>query len=165
MNRSDRIAAIEELLLLTDKRIEGRKKLHKIVYLLQKAGETFDQEFRYYHYGVFSHSLAYDLDYAKENGIIRESYADGLGYVIELPDVIGDRKSARSRRDSTSQLTKTLAGMSPQLLEALSTIVYLHSNYYSGENLKRKLRELKPNLVGQFRKAFALARAHYDIQL
>jgi len=147
-------------------KIESKKKLHKLVYLLQQAGEDFDEDFIFYHFGVFSPTLAGDLEFAKNAGQIRieEPQGNDWGYVIKLSDKLPG-KPRISLSDSAKKLVQHLADREPQLLETLSTIVYLNRNYYRGSALAQKLRDLKPDLSEHYSEAFKLSRELFQIDI
>ncbi|MCK4791269.1 MAG: hypothetical protein KAV87_46480, partial [Desulfobacteraceae bacterium] len=69
-----------------ERKIESKKKLHKLVYLLQQAGEDFDENFIFYYFGVFSPTLANDLEFAEKAGVIviEEPKGGAWGYTIKL---------------------------------------------------------------------------------
>ena len=54
--------------------VKGRKKLQKIVHLLQAAGhhEDFGYEFGYLHYGPYAHGVKHDLESLKVQDLVRE---------------------------------------------------------------------------------------------
>lgn len=167
MNYSKRINKLASLLeSVPDKRIETKKKLHKLVYLLQEMGLNFEHEFKYHHYGVFSLSLANDLDLGEDDTgetlFIQSKTDNDWGYTIELKE---DFKSPEETfiESSHLELIKSLAGEEPQLLEVLSTIVYLDRRYFKGEGLTSTLHELKPKLTNFYEQAFKLAEKHYEI--
>lgn len=166
MNQIKRISRLHKLVELAGGKIDSRKKLHKLVYLVQFSGEDLDQDFIFHNFGVFSPSLANDLDVAKrgDEKVLDETY-NVVGYIIStvpdndeswLADVDFDKKSV--------MLIRALAEKEPRLLEVLSTIVYLSDNYYSGVELKRKLKSLKPKLTSFYSEAFELAKKHFRIK-
>jgi len=168
MSIFERIEKISALLFAAspEGKIESKKKLHKLVYLLQQAGEDFDEDFIFYHFGVFSPTLASDLEFAKNAGQIRieEPQGDDWGYVIKLSDKsLGMPRISLS--DNAKDLVQHLADREPQLLETLSTIVYLNQNYYRGSALEQKLRQLKPDLSEHYSEAFKLSRELFQIDI
>lgn len=161
MNRIDRIEKLRVLLNTVGGNIHSRKKLHKMVYLLQShiQGEDFDQDFIFHYFGVFSPTLARDLDSATEEKLILEELVDEE-YVISLStETVGAVKLC-SRMESLAQ---QLSRKTPQLLETLSTIVYLSKDYYEGQALKDKLARLKPKLRKYYKDAFKLALSEFGI--
>ncbi|MFH1373552.1 MAG: hypothetical protein ABII79_07150 [bacterium] len=169
MNVFERIEKIRALLSDANSqgKIESKKKLHKLVYLLQQSGENFDEDFIFHHYGVFSPTLARDLEFAEktEQIEIEKPQAENWGYTIKLPPdrILGGEN--RLSNKSREHLIPHLADKEPQLLETLSTIVYLKRNYYNEKDLKQKLSELKPDLSQHYEEAFHLAKELFQIDI
>ena len=148
--------------------IQGRKKLHKLIYLLQEMGEDFDQDYTFHNFGVFSPSLANDLDNGVSHHVFSEVEGiDGPGYTIRLEEKFLKHPEgfASLLQENSKKLLNELAEKQPQLLEALSTIVYLSQSYYQGKALKAKLKQLKPNLSKHYSKAFELASEYFNINV
>lgn len=164
MNRIERIIRIKELIKQVGGTLKTRKKLHKLIYLLQELGEDFDQDYYYYNYGVFSQSLASDLDFADDNkDIIEEKVEEVYSYQIGETRYPDEDKLA-FKGENLVKIT-SLGEKSPRLLEVLSTIVYLNRNHYSGEELKNKLLELKPDHDDEFKEAYVLAKDMFKIEV
>lgn len=141
------------------KNIDGRKKLQKIVYLLQEMGHRndFPQEFGYLHYGPYSRQLSSEVDYlaSGEDALLHEEEAatgshrsysysprSELDALLKELDVDFSplwKESARelSRRDA-------------QDLEAISTVVYLRRLGVADTDLRARFSALKPTLVNRF---------------
>src|SRR5262245_58706316 len=66
--------------------ITGRKKLQKIVHLLQFAGfrEQFPYAFGYLHFGPYSHGVKQDLDLLTREALVQEE-----------PSIAGEHKTFR----------------------------------------------------------------------
>ena len=115
--------------------IDGRKKLHKLVYICQYLGLDLDQSFVFHYYGVYSPSLAAVLDVAKEWNVLEESLV-GDSYRIRLgSEVIEEEEAGLSAQAFDYSVLKELAGKSASTLEVLTTILYLYSNGYRGQAL------------------------------
>ena len=67
-----RLGRLRQLVQAAGGEIEGRKKLHKVAYLCQRQGLDLGQDFMFHMYGVFSPSLAEDLNEAKEWKVLSE---------------------------------------------------------------------------------------------
>lgn len=145
--------------------IDSKKKLHKLIYLLQANGEEFDQDFIFHYYGVFSPTLAQDIDIAQEKDLVRiKEPNDGQwAYSIRLTE--SSTPNTELISSTNKALLTKLALEDAQLLEVLSTIVYLFKNYYKGEDLVFKLKELKPKLERYYDRAFELALEHFNISI
>jgi uncharacterized protein YwgA len=165
INRLNKICALLQSKPLGGS-IDSKKKFHKLVYLLQQKGEDFDQDFIFHYYGVFSPSLARDMEIAKENGWIEISEPDTSHHASTIRFVGTEQLPDMELAGESESLLKELAGQEPRLLEVLSTIVYLHKNYFRGEDLKSRLRELKPDRELQtfYESAFRLAKELYGIE-
>jgi len=164
VNAIDRINKLASLLSDAGGKIETRKKLHKLVYLLQAAGEDFDQRYMYCHYGPFSATLAADLERGVEDDVFCETYDENAGFTIRLLETVpiyGRGEAALSEK--TRGLLDQFKDEDPQLLEVLGTIVFLARDGYTMPGLKDKLAELKPGLTGHFDEAFSFANQHFSV--
>lgn len=164
---TDRIMKIRNLLIHINGSVDSRKKLHKLIYLLQELGEDFDQDYIYHYYGVFSPSLASDIDWAteSENAIFIEKH-NLAGYTYKInKDVTIKADSEIDFRKEIIDHAKELADYDARLLETLSTVVYLGRNHYSGNKLKTRLKELKPDHKEHYKKAFKLAKEKYALNV
>ena len=164
MNIVERTGQIVALLRLTpEKSIEGRKKFHKLIYLLQEKGIDFGQDFIFSHYGVFSPSLANDLSVANSHNIISEDMgSDGNGYELKLND--GSAFGGNiAFNESETKIVSNFISKKPGFLEVLSTIVYLDDLGYEKEGLKNKLTEIKGHLSNYFTDAYKEASTQFSI--
>lgn len=154
------------LVALVDGTIHSRKKLHKMVYLLQELGEDFDQDFTFHNYGVFSPSLARDLDFAGNLGLLHQSREENQYIItVERDGTELEEPSNIFSDDNIVSAANRLQGEPPQFLEVLSTIVYLYRGYYRGNALKKKLMSLKGDLSIHYNGAYQFARELYGIEV
>lgn len=152
--------------------IEGRKKLQKMVHILQQFGVPFDVTYGYHHYGPFSEQLQDSLQSFQHDGLIHETHVSGQfptsrfavdPKLLELLDLVGVSASPPWESFAIELNSKT-----PRDLEAISTLLYVEGQ--TGETvgsnvvdetfrkLKPNLQDLLPkakNLLGEFRAAFA----------
>jgi uncharacterized protein YwgA len=163
MNKIERIERIEKCIDIIGGEIVGRKKLHKLIYLLQAKGIDFGQDFIFHFYGVYSPTLSVDLHIAEDLGILIEE-TSGPAFKIQLKEENGSGE-AKCGSGTEKELVKFLADQPASVLEVLSTMVYLHQEGFDGERLSAKLNELKKHLEGHFPKAKELAKELYDIKL
>src|SRR5438128_449661 len=74
-------------LLRVLRRIEGRKKLHKEIHILQELGYPFPERFEYSYYGMFSHELRGEVNSLVQDKLIREeanpNLANEVTYAFE----------------------------------------------------------------------------------
>jgi uncharacterized protein YwgA len=167
MDKLQRLSRLNELVEAAGGRIDGRKKLHKLTYLCQRAGTDIGQSYVFHMYGVYSPSLARDLEAAKEWNLIVEKEVDGPGgrYEISMGTAAQDEYGVTEdySRDGLA-LVHDLANETPAILEVLTTIAYLWDAGYREPGLEEKLRQLKGHLAPNFPRAYKLARQHYLIQ-
>lgn len=166
MDKLNRLDRLQKLFEAAGGTVDGRKKLHKLAYLCQRSGTDLGQAFQFHMYGVYSPSIAQDVDAATAWGLLEEELSAGGAYEIRL---LSDSQPAESGPLVANEpglcAVRTLAGESPGTLEVLSTIVYLWDLNLRGEDLSESLRAMKGHLNSFFDRAFDLAAQHFDIEL
>lgn len=143
--------------------VEGRKKLQKIVHLLKEKGHAeFDHKFILHYFGPFSRELAALLDFLCRAEVVEEedcngSYKYRLGNAKQ-PRALQAQLSTGSRRwrRSASALNK----LPTPLLEAASTLVFLHRRGCRGPKLAARFREVKPELKRLYPEAMKFIRSN-----
>jgi len=143
--------------------IVGRKKLQKIVHLLQVAGHgaQFPYEFGYLHFGPYSHGVKYDLDVlCRENLVQQVPISVGEHTTFQYTPAQDLSASLDSvgiiQNPSWGDLARRLNQRTPQQLEAASTVSYLLERGFKGDLLRSRFNELKPALSGLFNEAVKL---------
>ena len=137
--------------------VRGRKKLQKIVHILQEAGHPFREPFGYLHYGPYSSVLKAELDelISDNVGLLDEKeqqineYSEYVYAPTEKLEGILDSLGVE-KEPAWKDLAKDLSKKSPDYLEAVSTILFLRRLSFDGERLKSKFQELKPKLANLF---------------
>ena len=163
MDKLSRLVRLQKLIEASGGTVDGRKKLHKLVYLSQRSGIDFGQAFQFHMYGVYSPSLAQDVDAATAWGLLEEESSAGETYKIQVSQ---SAEGGPFGEDMPELRTvETLAEKSFATLEVLSTIVYLWGLDFRGEHLCRSLHLVKGHLESDFDLAFDLAAKHFDIEL
>ena len=167
MNKLDRLDRLRRLVEAAGGKVDGRKKLHKLVYLCQRSGTDLGQAFQFHMYGVYSPSLAQDVDAATTWGLLEEDLSAGAPYEIRLPSNSQDAGpgSTAAGDEAGFRRVRTVAGESSGTLEVLSTIVYLWGIGVRGHDLAESLRDLKGHLQSSFDTAFDLANRHFEIRV
>lgn len=160
MNKQDRVKLIKDFFRLVNGEVRGRKKIHKLFFLYQAKGMNLGQDFIFHHYGVYSPSLGADLQQAQEWGLIEEDLV-GNTYIIRLKE--SKEEDTGSSLKEYENFIQLLAGKPAQLLEVLSTLVYLQQEGFKDGVLFNKLNELKGHLEFYFEEAFKLAEEVYGI--
>jgi hypothetical protein len=162
MDKLVRLARLSLLVEAAGGQVEGRKKLHKLAYLCQRAGTDLGHGFAFHMYGVYSPSLPQDVEAAEAWGYITEKVNAKAGkYDIAL-DAKGrnHEKEAEAPNEVGFELVRKLANESPTTLEVLTTIVYLWDAGYRDQKLHEKLHDVKGHLAAQFGHSFELAQRH-----
>ena len=138
------------------RKVEGRIKLQKILYILQTKGVIdFELDYTYALYGPYSEDLQLEIDYLISIGYLKESI-DGNTYNYELNDKFPLPINTDEIIASENLISELLEKES-QLLEVTSTIYYLKSDNYKDEKIiEQKLKLLKPNLENKIESAFEL---------
>jgi len=154
MDFNERLEKLKMLLSAAGASVQGRKKLQKLAYLCQAAGEPLGQSFTFYHYGVYSPTLADDIRAAASMQLLDE--IDGLHQVVTKL-----KKPVAVTNTKGFALVTKLADKEARLLEVLTTILYLRSQGYTGEGLKAKLTALKGQHSEFFADAFDLANSEF----
>ena len=142
MHPTIRIAHLVHLL----KRIEGRKKLHKIVHILQELGAPFVEPFQYSQYGIYSQQLTTEMGHLVRDKLVTE---DGTNVFVFKPskDLARLLNALKIEPEPEwASLAHELNKLSPQMLEGISTVLFLRERGYAKEKLRLRLVALKPRL-------------------
>jgi|GEM_PF-315507 uncharacterized protein YwgA len=139
-------------------KVDGRKKLQKIVYILQSMGYPFPQRFGYLHYGPYSSGLAAEMDSLVSAGLVTEQKRDGGGYESYVYELGADATNLLKELKKTDEpIWATHAvkfnKQDANSLEALSTVIYLRKNGFCGDGLRDRFTALKPQLKKYYESA------------
>jgi uncharacterized protein YwgA len=120
--------------------LEGRKRMQKVVFLLQCAGCPFEAEYTLHHYGPYSSELAQLTDEMVQVGLLQENSATySIGqqftYQVNAPTVESltrfeqtePGKAAKSQLADYEQLAKEFLALDVYVLEYAATIAYFNS--------------------------------------
>ncbi len=147
-------------LLVICQKVEGRKKLQKIVHILQSAGyeRDFPQHFGYLHYGPYSHEVKADIDLLVDPSgpLVDEAESTtGLGHRTFVYSPTSELEEALSDSIGVpwSEQAKELNAKTPQELEAISTIFFLKRSGVGRDAVLERFTQLKPGLVDKFSEA------------
>ncbi len=162
MDRLLRMERLQSFFSVCGGEINGRKKVHKLVYLGQALGISLGQDFIFHHYGVYSPGLSNDLRQAENWGILTEEKT-GVSYRYQLKEEysgLNDEINSEKRR-----IIRTLNKRSPAVLEVLSTVIYLNKTGYPIEKIKDKTKEIKGHLESFFPDAITLANEFFGVEI
>lgn len=138
--------------------IEGRKRLQKMVHILQEFGIPFGLQFSYHHYGPYSEDLQTTIQFFSNDGLIKEvpitkgqyptSCFQAESSLLGLLSDVGENKEPE-----WSAFAKELKEKSAKQLETISTMLFLGAIKESTLDLKKKFVALKPHLEEFFDEA------------
>lgn len=134
--------------------VEGRKKLQKIVHILQEFGVPFGVRYGYHHYGPFSDQLQDSLQSFSHDGLIKEEKVESQFPTSRFspePKLLQLLEQIEAEPNPAwVAFAKDLNGKSPRELEAISTLIYLEKMRSSGElkmPVEAAFGEYKPSLA------------------
>jgi hypothetical protein len=140
------------LLLNAVTEIEGRKKLQKMVHILQEFGVPFEVSYGYHHYGPFSEQLQDCIQSFEHDQLIHETPVNGPYPTSKFK--ADERLLSLLNLDNGATIpwapfAQELNRKSPRDLEAMSTLIYLQKQpgaQDSPENIDKAFLQLKPML-------------------
>jgi uncharacterized protein YwgA len=131
-------------------RVEGRKKMQKMVHILKELGAPFQERFEYSYYGMYSSQLKGELDALEKEGLVKESQSFGINttFIIETQPKAAELLSEVGLSDQPAwmEVAKKLNNLSAQVLEGISTILFLRRTEKNETVVRRSLLTLKPHL-------------------
>lgn len=139
--------------------VKGRKKIHKMIYLLQQMGYEFNCEYAYCHYGPYSSQLQMILDRMSINEMLNECVINNNCYEYSITDYGTQLCAMLEREEIVNEFKvplKTIELLNKKdasLLELASTIVFVRNASYSLEEEYNKIKELKPRLIDRYDEA------------
>lgn len=130
--------------------IEGRKKLQKMIHLIEASGVNLPFKYEYHFYGPYSAQLQEEINVLVNQGFLEE-YKKNETYIYEITQRGKDFKNKLEESYSFSfdfdeKLLASLNKKSSQFLEMVSTYAFLLDSGYNTEGAKLKAIELKPHL-------------------
>ncbi len=146
------------------KKIEGRTRIQKTVYILQYLGYPLNEDFSYSYFGPYSDDLRTEIDLLTSIDIIQEKL-QGTTYVYEptsrTEKFLKDSGELLELKQSPkfSELIDKLKAASIPVLEVASTIFFLKKDGLKNkEDIETVLNDLKPNRKGCFKEASELVK-------
>lgn len=131
-------------------RIEGRKKLQKTVHILKELGAPFQERFEYSYYGMYSAQLKGELDALEKEGLVKESECFGMNktFIIEVQPKAAELLTEVGQAEPPAwiEVAKKLNSLSAQVLEGISTILFLRRTEKDEAVIRQCLLSLKPHL-------------------
>jgi uncharacterized protein len=131
-------------------KINGRKKLQKMIHLFEVSGLDLPFKYEYHHFGPFSAELQEEINFLVNQGMLNESKEDAA-YVYNITEKGKEfKEKLKSEENYTvsfkGELLEAFVKENSQFLEIVSTYAYLLDTGYEEEYAKEKAMELKPHL-------------------
>lgn len=130
--------------------IEGRKKLQKMVHILQSHGAPFRESFELSLFGAFSGELHAEVDCLVRDKLIEETEPPkaGKGWTYRASQRLSELFSQLSipLEADWLDLAVELNKRSAQDLEGVSTVIYLKDRGWNGKALREQFHILKPHI-------------------
>lgn len=142
-------------------RIEGRKRLQKMVHILQELGAGFPESFQYSFYGMYSLQLKSEIDVLKEECLAKELRLPNASFAVERTDDLENllKNFELNVEPSWAGRARYLNSLTPVVLEGVSTIFYLRKTETDETAVRNRLLTLKPHLQSSVDRCFEEARA------
>jgi len=142
------IGASYLLEIISNMDIKGRKKLQKIIFLLENKGMEAPYKYSYHFYGPYSAQLQDEVEFLVQQNFLEEINQGGT-YLYKITDHGKEFKKQIDDNYGVSidkDLLLKLNNENSQFLEMLSTYVFLLESGYDEDTAKDKAIELKPHL-------------------
>ncbi|MFA1822439.1 YwgA family protein [Virgibacillus oceani] len=111
--------------------VSGRKKLQKMIYILQKCKLPFEEKFEYHFYGPYSEELTLRVEELCNLGFLEEVREEKSNYFQYHYSITGDGEAFlqqfASHLPGLEQKVKLLKQKSSRFLELVATIMYFDS--------------------------------------
>lgn len=125
--------------------VVGRKKLQKIIYILQSSGIPFEEKYQFHFYGPYSEELSLRIEELSNLGLISEKKEEKSNYVqyryeitpegeVFLEQIPVDMPDLKEKLD-------LLVGESSRFLELVATMLYFRE--LSREEVEEKVHTVK----------------------
>jgi hypothetical protein len=132
------------------KSVYGRKKVQKMVHLLEMSGDELPYKYEYHYYGPYSAELQEEIGFLVQQGFLDEKSHDGAyEYVITEKGRHFKSKLEKEGKYNVAinrQLLEIMNNEESQFLEILSTFAFLIDSGYDAVTARVKTVELKPHL-------------------
>ncbi|XID91609.1 YwgA family protein [Paenibacillaceae bacterium WGS1546] len=139
--------------------VYGRKKVQKMVHLLETSGTELPFKYEYHFYGPYSAEVQEEIGFLVQQGFLDEIKHDGA-YEYVITDRGKTFKSMLEedggyRIEIKESLLNSMADESSQFLEMVSTYAFLIDSGYDSLAAREKALELKPHLERYISKAIS----------
>jgi uncharacterized protein YwgA len=145
-------------LIKTLREIEGRKRLQKMIHILQELGVGFPERFQYSAFGMYSLQLKSEVELLKQEGLIEECTVNASLAIRGTSAFKRLVKDFQISDPPWADKARYLNKLSPAVLEGISTILYLWHTETDEQVVQERLLTLKPHLSDDLGKCFSEAK-------
>ncbi|WP_096272797.1 YwgA family protein [Paucisalibacillus globulus] len=128
------------------KQVTGRKKLQKMVYILQSFGIPFEERFQFHFYGPYSEELTLRIEELCNLGFINEEKEVKSNYFQYHYSLTNDGTQFLNQfsvnMPNCTESIELLQGKSSRFLELVSTMLYFKD--LSKDEVESKVHAVKP---------------------
>ncbi|SDQ12433.1 hypothetical protein SAMN05216232_0680 [Virgibacillus subterraneus] len=126
--------------------VTGRKKLQKMIYILQKCDMPFEEKYQFHFYGPYSEELSLRTEELCNLGFIAEEKEEKSNYFQYNYSITADGQEFLNQfkleiPDMTKQV-QLLKGKSSRFLELVSTMLYFDD--LTEADMVEKIHTVKP---------------------
>ena len=126
--------------------VTGRKKLQKMIYILQKCKVPFEEKYHFHFYGPYSEELTLRVEELCNLGFLKEEREDKSSYFQYHYHITNDgegflKQFSLDMPDITGKV-ELLKSQSSRFLELVSTLLYF-DDLSDGERVE-KVHKVKP---------------------
>ncbi|HEX6594001.1 MAG TPA: YwgA family protein [Bacillota bacterium] len=128
------------------KEVTGRKKLQKMIYILQVCGIPFGEKYRYHFYGPYSEELSLRMEELCNLGFLEETIEDKSNYIQYHYEITDDGvrflKQFSLEMPEMSKQIERLQQQSARFLELVATMLYFR--HLPPQKVEEKVSIVKP---------------------
>ncbi|WP_164667542.1 YwgA family protein [Virgibacillus doumboii] len=126
--------------------VTGRKKLQKIIYILQKCNVPFEEKYQFHFYGPYSEELSLRIEELCNLGFITEQKEHRSNYFQYNYKITSDGQDFLNQfqmdMPDFAEKAALLKGKSSRFLELVSTMFYF--DHLSEAEMTAKIHMVKP---------------------
>lgn len=128
------------------KEVTGRKKLQKMIYILQKCNVPFEEKYNFHFYGPYSEELTLRIEELCNLGFLNEEKEEKSNYYQYnyslTEEGVAFLNQFSLKMPDYQQKVDMLKGRSSRFLELVATMFYFDN--LSVEQMVEKVHEMKP---------------------
>ncbi|MDY0404525.1 YwgA family protein [Virgibacillus sp. 179-BFC.A HS] len=126
--------------------VTGRKKLQKMIYILQACGVPFEEKYQFHFYGPYSEELSLRIQELCNLGFMNETKEEKSSYVQYRYNLTEDgarflQQSALDMPDYKAQADMLMANSS-RFLELVATMLFFRD--LPQDEVEKKVQKVKP---------------------